>query len=65
MGILLIITIVYTLLIHVIWGVVCYRSLSKQAWYTDVQAFWLAVFNALPVVIVFSMIGSALKGDKP
>ena len=61
----LIITTAYAVLVHVMWGVVCYRNVAKQAWYTGAQAFWIALLNALPVVIIFSMIHSAIKGEKP
>ena len=65
MNMIWIILTVYSILIHMAWGVACYRNLTQQVWYSDAQAFWLAVFNALPVIIIFSMIHSAIKGEKP
>jgi len=65
MNIFYIILIFYAVLFHVMWGVVCYRHLSKQAWYTTTQALMLSILNALPVVIIFSMMHSSIKGEKP
>lgn len=64
MNMILIILIIYAVLVHIMWGVVCYRHISTQAWYSDSQTFWLSIFNALPIIIIFSMIHSAIKDDK-